>query len=128
MLYLSQVLGTPVEDPQGVRIGKIIDITVPAAQIRQAEQPAITALVVEGQEDQSWRVPGEAMDWHDHSARLRLPVEQLSPQPETPLQHEVSLAHDVLDKQVIDIEHKKAIRVNDICLSDDWHILAIDNS
>ena len=26
MLYLSQLLGAPVEDPQGERIGKIIDI------------------------------------------------------------------------------------------------------
>jgi magnesium transporter len=40
----------------------------------------------------------------------------------------LSLAHDVLDKQVIDVVHKKAVRVNDVCLDDDWHILGIDNS
>ena len=28
MLYLSQLLGAPVEDPLGERIGKIIDIEV----------------------------------------------------------------------------------------------------
>ena len=28
MLYLSQLLGAPVEDPQGERIGKIIDVEV----------------------------------------------------------------------------------------------------
>ena len=28
MLYLSQLLGAPVEDSQGERIGKIIDIEV----------------------------------------------------------------------------------------------------
>jgi len=34
----------------------------------------------------------------------------------------------VLDKQVIDIARKKAVRVNDVCLRDDWHILGIDSS
>ena len=40
----------------------------------------------------------------------------------------ISLAQDVLDKQVIDIVRKKAVRVNDVCLRDDWHILGIDSS
>ena len=44
------------------------------------------------------------------------------------LPSEVSLAHDVLDKQVIDIVRKKAVRVNDICLANDWQIRGIDNS
>jgi Mg/Co/Ni transporter MgtE len=40
----------------------------------------------------------------------------------------INLSHDVLDKQVIDIARKKAVRVNDVCLGDDWHILGIDSS
>jgi len=40
----------------------------------------------------------------------------------------VYLAREVLDKQVIDLQHKKAIRVNDVCFDDDWRILGIDNS
>ncbi|HLX56428.1 MAG TPA: CBS domain-containing protein, partial [Ktedonobacteraceae bacterium] len=32
------------------------------------------------------------------------------------------------DKQVIDLQHKKAARVNDVCFNDDWRILGIDNS
>src|SRR5207248_3849589 len=98
MLYLSQVLGTPVEDLQGVRIGKIIDITVPAAQIGSVERPSVAALLVEGQQDQPWRVPPETAEWQDHVVRLRLPVEQLALQPQVLPQDEVSLAHDVLDK------------------------------
>ncbi len=38
------------------------------------------------------------------------------------------LAQEVLDKQVIDIEHKKAVRVNDIGFGDDWRILGVDHS
>src|SRR6266567_3458620 len=112
MLYLSQLLGAPVEDAQGARIGKLIDITVPAAQIGRPEPAYPSALLVEGEEEQTLRVPVE-----------QLPVQQDGASPS-----EVSLAHDVLDKQVIDIVRKKAVRVNDICLANDWRIQGIDNS
>jgi magnesium transporter len=128
MLYLSQLLGTPVEDLNGVRIGKIIDVMVPRTEVGQAEPTYPSALLVEGQADQNWRVPIEAVEWQGTILRLRVPVEQLSVQPVPPAEQELSLAHEVLDKQVIDIERKKAVRVNDVCLGDDWHILGIDNS
>src|SRR5712692_7896571 len=129
MLYLSQLLGAPVEDPLGVRIGKIIDVIVPAAQVGQPEPTYPLALLVEGHADQIWRVPIESVEWHDTVLHLRLPVEQLPiQQPNLPITQEISLAQDVLDKQVIDIERKRAVRVNDVCLSDDWQIQGIDNS
>jgi magnesium transporter len=149
MLYLSQLLGAPVEDSQGTRIGKIIDIVVmrsitpltgltPAASSASAAVPLPT-LVIEGQTEHKWYVPVEDVEWHDDTLRLRMPVEQLSTQPITPSVGAqfvapdrfflpVSLAQDVLDKQVIDIARKKAVRVNDVCLDNDWHILGIDSS
>ena len=128
MLYLSQLLGAPVEDLQGARIGKLIDIIVPAARIGRPGPGYPSALLVEGEEEQPWRAPPEAVEWHENALRLRIPVEQLSRQSDEVSTSEVSLAHDVLDKQVIDIVHKKAVRVNDICLGNDWQILGIDNS
>ena len=149
MLYLSQLLGAPVEDSQGARIGKIIDIVVmrsitPHTELTPAVSSASTAvplptLVVEGQAEHKWYVPVEGVEWHDDTLRLRVPVEQLSTQPITPSVGgrfiapdrfflPVSLAQDVLDKQVIDIARKKAVRVNDVCLDNDWHILGIDSS
>ena len=79
-------------------------------------------------------MPVEDVDWHDDILRLRVPTQQLSTQPLTSssvgeqLVVSISLAQEVLDKQVIDIVRKKAVRVNDVCLSDDWHILGIDSS
>ena len=128
MLYLSQLLGAPVEDPQGARIGKLIDITVPAAQIGRPEPAYPSALLVEGEEEQTLRVPPETVEWHENALRLRVPAGQLPVQLDGALPSEVSLAHDVLDKQVIDIVRKKAVRVNDICLDNDWRIQGIDNS
>lgn len=125
MLYLSQLLGAPVEDEKGTRIGKIIDILAPVST------PApVPTLVIEGQADSAWYAPAGAVEWHDDSLRLRIPIEKLSiqPPPGEGLNVPISLAQQVLDKQVIDIARKKAIRVNDVSLSDDWHILGVDSS
>jgi magnesium transporter len=143
MLYLSQLLGAPVEDPQGERIGKIIDVeetrsispssdSTPAA-ISASNATSLPTLVIEGHSEHTWYVPVKDVEWHDDILRLRVPTQQLSTQPLTPsvgdqLIVAISLAQDVLDKQVIDIARKKAVRVNDVCLRDDWHILGIDSS
>jgi magnesium transporter len=143
MLYLSQLLGVPVEDPQGGRIGKIIDILEARPNSPSAEPFHVSmeashmafplTLVIEGPSELTWYVPVEDVVWHDDNLRLRVPTQQLSTQP-LPASIEnrqtvfISLAHEVLDKQVIDIARKKAVRVNDVCLRDDWHVLGIDSS
>src|SRR6516225_8792325 len=127
MLYLSQLLGSPVEDPQGERIGKIIDIveTRLISPLSESTSEAITPtnavlpliLVIEGNSEHTWYVPVENVDWHDDILRLRVPTQQLSTHPLTlsigdQLFVSISLAQEVLDKQVIDIVRKKAVRVN----------------
>lgn len=124
MLYLSQLLGTSVEDQQHERVGRLVDILLPEAQMGTRSYPS--ALLIEGEED--WRVPLAAIERHDNVLHLLVPLAELVPATDEASTREVSLAHDVLDKQVIDVERKKAIRVTDLCLDDDWHILGIDNS
>src|SRR5712692_5952293 len=128
MLYLSQLLGAPVEDLQRARVGKVIDVLTPAAQVGQSEVSYLSALLIEGEEEHSWRVPLASLEQQDHLIRLRMPTEQLQRLSVASVQQEVYLAQEVLDKQVIDVEHKKAVRVNDVCFADDWRILGIDNS
>lgn len=139
MLYLSQLLGAPVEDSQKERIGKIIDVeeTRSISPLSESTPAAISSslptLVIEGYSEHTWYVPVEDVEWHDDILRLRVPTQQLSTQPLKPSVGDqsivtISLARDVLDKQVIDLARKKAVRVNDVCLRDDWHILGIDSS
>jgi magnesium transporter len=129
MFYLSQLLGAPVEDRQHSRVGKLIDVLAPVAQVGQAEAAYPSALLLEGQADQPWRVPLSAVAWHETTLYLQVPTEQLVLQPANASSlREVSLAHQVLDRQVIDVERKKTVRVNDICFGDDWQLLGIDNS
>jgi CBS domain-containing protein len=128
MLYLSQLLGAPVDDLQHARVGKVIDVLAPAAQVGQSAMSYPDALLIEGEEEQPWRVPLSSLELHGPLIRLRIPTAQLQSLPVSPDQQEVRLAQEVLDKQVIDIDHKKAVRVNDICFSDDWRILGVDHS
>jgi magnesium transporter len=126
MLYLSQLLGTPVEDAQEVRLGKIIDVLIQAENVGSNEATYPDALLVEGDDDSSWRISPAALEWRDDILRLRFSRAELTQQ--SPPEQEVSLAQEVLDKQVIDIKRKKAVRVNDVCFADNWQLLGIDTS
>jgi len=123
MFYLSQLQGTPVEDPYGVRIGKISDL------LTSRDDPSQRCVfLIEGQDEQSWFVPAEGVAWQDHTLHLPRVASQLEPAPRTLSPVHVALASEVLDKQVIDLARKKPIRVNDVCINDDWHVLGVDNS
>jgi magnesium transporter len=125
MLYLSQLLGTPVEDAQKVRLGKILDVLIQAEDgSNEATYPHM--LLVEGDDDAPWYVPPPAVEWQDDLLRLRFSRSELTRQ--IPLEQEISLVQEVLDKQVIDIKRKKAVRVNDVCFAENWQLLGIDTS
>ncbi len=125
MFYLSQILNISVENAHNERVGKVIDVLVPRTGAGH-NQPSV--LLIEGEEAQPWRVPLSEVERHEHEFRLRTTLADHVSQMETPTHDEISLAQEVLDKQVIDVEHKKAIRVNDVGFDDTWHILGIDNT
>jgi magnesium transporter len=126
MLYLSQLLGTPVEDIQEVRLGKILDVLIQAEDVGSNAATYPSALLVENDDDSPWHIPHDAVEWQGDLLRLRFPRSELTQQSSS--EQEVSLAQEVLDKQVIDIERKKAVRVNDVCFAENWQLLGIDIS
>lgn len=128
MLYLSQLLGASIIDQQDTRVGRIVDILAQTAQVGQPEPAYPSALLVEVEDDQLTRIPPAELEHQENSWCLRAPIEQFVPQAEPVNEDEVRLAQDVLDKQIIDLVHKKAIRVNDLCFDDNWEILGIDKS
>lgn len=123
MLYLSQLQGAPVEDSRGVRIGKISDLLTFRDDFSQR-----CAFLIEGQDDQSWYTPADGVVWSDHTLHLSLDATRLVPAAQALSLRQVALVGEVLDKQVIDLARKKPVRVNDVCLSDDWRVLGVDNS
>jgi len=128
MLYLSQLLGTPVEDSQGARIGKISGVMIPAAQVGVSGAAYPSALLIEGEQEQFWRVPTSSVAWQGDALRLGVPLEQVAMQTLGAAAQELNLAREVLDKQVIDVARKKAVRVNDVGMDNDWRLLGVDNS
>lgn len=123
MLYLSQLQGAPVEDLHGIRLGKISDLLV------WRDDPSQGSLfLIEGQENVSWYAPADGVTWRDHTLHLSLAASNLQPATQKLVPRRVALVADVLDKQVIDLARKKPVRVNDVCLSERWQVVGIDNS
>ncbi|MGH2478716.1 MAG: magnesium transporter MgtE N-terminal domain-containing protein, partial [Ktedonobacteraceae bacterium] len=123
MLYLSQLQGALVEDLHGTRLGKISDL------LALRDDPSQGSIfLIEGQDDVSWYAPAEGATWRDHTLHLPLVASSLQPATQTLIPRRVALIADVLDKQVIDLARKKPVRVNDVCLSEHWQVVGVDNS
>jgi CBS domain-containing protein len=128
MLYLSQLIGASIIDQQDTRVGRIVDVLALTTQVGLLDPAYPSALLVEVEDDQLTRIPPTSLEHQENSWSLRTPIEQFALQAKPINEDEVRLVQEVLDKQIIDLVHKKAVRVNDLCFSDDWQILGIDKS
>jgi magnesium transporter len=126
MFFLSQVLNTPLEDQQDERIGKLVDVLLPTIQSEQAGVSYPAALLVEGEDDNMWRVPLQAVERRENTLHLLTERTQLATYTDT--EQDIRLVRDVQDKRVVNFKRKKAMRVSDIAFADDWQILGIDTS
>jgi len=113
MLYLSQMLGKPVIDADGETIGTISDLAIQTGEVF----PRITSLAFQGPGKVpfmiSWRkyvdeFDGDAVRLLVNSTGIRFSYLQ----PE-----EVLLARDLLNRQIVDTQGMKVVRVNDLKLS-----------
>jgi len=113
MAFLSTLIGKPVADVNGDRVGHLDDLI---ASVRSdMPHPIVTALVIR-RPRQRWLVPMSAV------AVLIAPAVPLTraaddlPRYE-PAEQDLYLARDVLDKQIIDINGVRVVRVNDLELT-----------
>src|SRR5450759_4815737 len=114
MIYLTRMLGKPVVDAGGERIGVISDIAISTGEVF----PRVTSLAFVGPGKTpfmlSWRKFVAGVD--DDRVTLNASRDQLRfsyLQPD-----EVLLSHDLLDKQIVDTQGMKVVRVNAIKLSE----------
>ncbi|MDR2673233.1 MAG: CBS domain-containing protein [Coriobacteriales bacterium] len=113
MLYLTQMLGRPVIDANGVEIGTINDIAIQTGEVF----PRITSLAFKGPAKTpfmvSWRKYVKAFDGEKielDAASHDIRFSYLQPD-------ELLLARDLLNKQIVDTRGLKVVRVNDLKLS-----------
>ena len=110
MRFLSRCIGLPVRDPSGEPLGTIADLIVAIG----GTYPPVTGLVVRTDGRRIF-IPWSDVDAFDEQgASLRVRTIDIGKFRQR--QNEILLKANLLDKQIVDIEGRKVIRVNDVSL------------
>ena len=118
ILYLSDSTGKPVRGASGEIIGRLADLVVRMTEIETF--PPVTGAVVTTGRQGRLRFYIHAADIADmSSAGARLRTDSVNLAPFARRDSEVLLHKDVLDKQLVDIDGRRVIRVNDVTLTHD---------
>lgn len=114
MIYLSQLLGNPVLDADGEKVGTVSDLGIATGEVF----PRVTSLAFMGPGRTpimiSWRKYVDTYDEGEVNLKVTstdLRFSYLQPD-------EVLLARDILNKQIVDTHGMRVVRVNDLKLSD----------
>ena len=113
MAYMSDLMGRPVADVDGELIGRLEDLI--ACVRGEMPHPAIVAIVVK-RSGGLLTVPfADVVVLIAPAVPLRKRVKDITPY--QPGEHDLYLARDVLDKQIIDTDGIRVVRVNDLELT-----------
>src|SRR5919198_3359644 len=124
MLYLSQVLGRPIRDLEGERVATVKDVIV---RLGEEDHPPVTGLVARYRRRDFFLSRWRITELNQNGVRLNSDILDL--RPFVRRESEVLLARDVLDKQLIDVDGKRVVRVNDVQLievGDEWRVTGAD--
>ncbi|HSU24808.1 MAG TPA: CBS domain-containing protein, partial [Pyrinomonadaceae bacterium] len=124
VLYLSQVLNRPIFDARGDKIASISDVVV---RYGEDEYPPVIGLVARYRRRNFFIPRRNIADLGLHGAKISSDVLDLTPF--TRREGEVQLGKDVLDNQLIDVDGKRVVRVNDVQLievGDIWRVTGAD--
>jgi len=117
-LFLSQILGKKILDASGRKCGRVLDLIVSVAEL----YPLVTGVLYRSRRGEtphrlSWDRVREVRD------ALRIEALQEGDSPEGALREaEVLLKDSLLDKQIVDTDGAKILRVNDL------HLLRVNSS
>lgn len=126
MLYLSQILGRPIRDLEGERVATVKDVIV---RLGSDDHPPVTGIVARYRRRDFFLSRWRINTLNDQGASLTSDILDLRPFMRR--ESEVLLARDVLDKQLIDVDGKRVVRVNDVQLIEvgtDWRVTGADVS
>lgn len=123
MKYLTQLLDKRVVDPGGGSVGRIVD----AIATLEGRLPAVRAVVLRIGHKEAF-VPYDALEFDPDpegpagagyiqgDIRLKQPFATIGPY--TPHDQDLRLRNDVLDKQIVDVQDYRVVRVNDVRLAE----------
>ncbi|HKR58136.1 MAG TPA: CBS domain-containing protein [Pyrinomonadaceae bacterium] len=126
MLYLSQVLGRPIRDLDGESVATVKDVII---HLGEEDHPPVTGLVARYRRRDFFVPRWRITDIGEGGVKLNSDLLDLRPFERR--EGEVLLARNVLDKQLIDVDGKRVVRVNDVQLiaaGDAWRVTGADVS
>lgn len=109
-LFLSEVIKKPVFDPKGEITGRVKDIIV----VKGDPLPKVSSIIIE-RKNQLFSIPWENINlFNKRIISTHLNTEAI--QPYMPGEEDLLGVRDILDKQIVDANGAKVVRVNDIKL------------
>src|SRR5262249_37760905 len=126
MLYLSQVLGRPILDLDGERVATLKDVIV---RLGEDDHPPVAGFGARYRR-RNFFLPRWRISYFGEDG-VRLNSDILDLRPFMRRDGEVLLARDVLDKQLIDVDGKRVVRVNDVQIieaANEWRVIGADVS
>jgi magnesium transporter len=126
MLYLSQVLARPIRDLEGDRVATVKDVIV---RLGEEDHPPLIGLVARYRRRDFFVSRWRVTEFNEHGVRLNSDILDL--RPFVRRDGEVLLARNVLDKQLIDVNGKRVVRVNDVQMihaAGEWRVTGADVS
>jgi magnesium transporter len=109
-LFLSEILKKPVLDPKGEELGRLKDVSV----VMGISLPMVDSLVIERRKD-LYRIPWSGMNIFNKRI-MAATVYAASLTQYSYAEEDLLAVRDILDKQIVDANGLKVVRVNDIKL------------
>ncbi len=126
MLYVSQILNRPIYDKAGDKIAYISDVIV---RYGKDDYPPVIGLVARYRRRNFFIPRRHISELAETGAKMSSAIIDLNPF--TRRKGEVLLGKDVLDNQLIDVDGKRVVRVNDVQLIEagrSWRVAGADVS
>ena len=123
MLYLSQAIGRPVRDQAGEPIGTVADLLVAIGD----RYPPVTGIVVKTNGREIFLHWQSVTSLDASGATLGTSAIDITKFHQRP--NEIRLKLDLMDRQIVDIDGRKVVRVNDLRLDEvegSLHLVAVD--
>jgi CBS domain-containing protein len=125
MVFVSDLIDKPVADLSGEGIGTLIDII--ASVSKQVPHPLIMAILVKQKRGEIFVPITDVVVLIAPAISLSKHIEDIFPY--KPKEDDIYLSRDVLDKQIIDTNGVRVVRVNDIELTrvdDSFYVANVD--
>jgi magnesium transporter len=123
MLYQSQAIGRPVRDQHGEAIGTVADLLVAIGD----RYPPVTGIVVKTNGREIFLHWQSVTSLDAGGATLGTSAIDITKFQQRP--NEIRLKQDLMDRQIVDIDGRKVVRVNDLRLDEvegALHLVAVD--